>query len=159
MMNHSSILLVLWIVAIASPAYAQSSRQEEIARKGTQVMPFDLARTRHFFDDTPTGGVETVTANDPHDAKQIALIRAHLQVESQRFARGDFADPAAIHGADMPGLAALADAGSKLAISYSSIPAGASIRYTSADAAVVRAIHQWFAAQRSDHDAHAHMHP
>ena len=146
------------IGAMACPAQAQTSRQEDVAQKGAVVMPFDLARTRHFFDDRPTGGVETVTANDAKDARQVDLIRSHLQAEAQRFSRGDFSDPAAIHGQEMPGLSTLASAGGKLKIVYRAVPAGGSILFTSQDAAVVGAIHQWFAAQRSDHDAHAHMH-
>lgn len=143
---------------LACPVQAQQSRQAEVAQKGAAVMPFDLMRTQHFFDDQSTGGVETVTANDPRDSKQVELIRAHLQTEAQRFARGDFSDPKAIHGDAMPGLKTLASAGGKLEVSYQSLPAGASIAFTSRDAAVVRAIHDWFAAQRSDHGAHAHMH-
>jgi hypothetical protein len=57
----------------------------------------------------------------------------------------------------MPGLTTLASAGGKLKASYARVPSGARITFTSKDAAIVRAIHAWFAAQRSDHDAHAHM--
>lgn len=135
-----------------------ASRQADVARKGAEVMPFDLARTTHLFDDQATGGMETVLANDGSDARQIQLVRAHLSHEAKRFARGDFSDPARIHGADMPGMAQLARAGKKLRVSYKALPRGASITYVGGDAAVVSAIHQWFAAQRSDHGAHEHMH-
>ena len=60
--------------------------------------------------------------------------------------------------ARMPGLAALEHAGDKLHVSYRDVPSGASLTYASADPAVVGAIHDWFAAQRSDHAAHMHMH-
>lgn len=137
---------------------ASVSRHEEVAQKGSTVMPFDLMKTTHFFDDDASGGVETITANDRSDARQVELIRSHLAKESERFAQGDFSDPAAIHGADMPGLAALERAGGKLHVSYRDVPGGASLTYASADPAVVGAIHDWFAAQRSDHAAHMHMH-
>jgi hypothetical protein len=150
-----ALLLFVWCVAFTAPA---QQSQEEVAQKGATVMPFDLALTQHFFDDKPTGGLETVTANDKRDARQIDLIRSHLKAEAERFARGEFSDPGAIHGADMPGLATLAAAGSKLKVAYSDHPAGASIAFTSSDSATVRAIHEWFAAQRSDHGAHARMH-
>jgi hypothetical protein len=153
------LLASLAVVAAACATHTPSaSRQEEVARKGAVVMPFDLAKTTHFFDDRPDGGIETVKANDASDARQAALIRSHLAEEAQRFARGDFSDPAAIHGADMPGMAALERAGAKLRVSYREVPGGASLTYASADPAVVAAIHQWFAAQRSDHAAHEHMH-
>ncbi len=137
---------------------ASDSRHEEVAQKGSAVMPFDLMKTTHFFDDDASGGIETITANDRSDSRQVELIRSHLAKESERFARGDFSDPAAIHGADMPGLAALERAGEKLHVSYREVPGGASLAYASADPAVVGAIHDWFAAQRSDHEAHMHMH-
>ncbi len=135
------------------------SRQDEVAHSGASVMPFDLMRTTHYFDDTPSGGVETITANDERDARQAALIRAHLATEAKRFSHGDFSDPAKIHGADMPGLAELTGAGTKLHVKYKKLPAGASLTYTSRDRAVAAAVHAWFAVQRSDHAAHAHLHP
>lgn len=144
--------------ALAAEPPAPTSRQEDVARKGASVMPFDLARTTHFFDNTPGGGIETITANDPRDARQAALIRSHLAAEAKRFSRGDFSDPAQIHGQDMAGLAGLTRAGSKLRVTYAKVPAGARLTFASDDAAVVTAVHAWFAAQRSDHAAHTHLH-
>lgn len=138
---------------------SKTSRQDDVALKGATVMPFDLARTAHFFDDTPGGGIETITANDKKDARQIVLIRSHLAQEAKRFGRGDFSDPSKIHGQEMPGLDALARADDKLQVKYRQIPAGASLSYAGADAAVIAAVHAWFAAQRSDHAAHSHTHP
>ncbi|QYY28353.1 aspartate carbamoyltransferase [Cupriavidus pinatubonensis] len=135
------------------------SRQTEVAHRGAAVMPFDLERTTHFFDDTVSGGIETITANAKNDTEQIALIRSHLATEAKRFGRGDFSDPARIHGHDMAGLAELAGAGDKLHVEYRSIPAGASLTFTSTAPAVIAAIHAWFAAQRSDHGAHGHREP
>jgi hypothetical protein len=145
-------------IAFAADPGPHMSRQDEVARSGAAVMPFDLMRTTHFFDDTPSGGIETVTANDDSDARQISLIRSHLTAEAKRFARGDFSDPAKIHGAEMPGLAALTSAGDKLRVRYTQLPAGASLTYASPDPAVAAAVHAWFAAQRSDHAANAHLH-
>ena len=141
----------------AEPEHAMS-RQDDVARKGASVMPFDLARTTHFFDDKPSGGIQTITANDPRDARQTALIRAHLAAEAKRFGGGDFSDPAQIHGQAMPGLAELARAGDKLQVRYAKIPGGASLTFTSRDPGVAAAVHAWFGAQRSDHAAHTHLH-
>ena len=155
--RHAAALAAVFsLVALAAHAGADS-RQDEVARKGASVMPFDLTRTTHFFDDRPTGGIETVTANDPRDARQASLIRSHLAAEAKRFAHGDFSDPARIHGQAMPGLAQLEKAGKKLQVTYRDLPAGASLAYESSDRALVAAIHEWFAAQRSDHGAHMHM--
>ena len=145
-------------IAAADGAHETNTRQPEVAQKGATVMPFDLMRTTHFFDNLETGGIETVTANDKGDAEQIKLIRTHLSAEAKRFSRGDFSDPAKIHGEEMPGLQRLAHAGHKLNVKYRALPAGARLTYFSADKAVVAAVHEWFAAQRSDHAAHMHMH-
>ena len=158
--SRAALLAILAAFASACATHgpsASSARQQEVAQKGSMVMPFDLMKTTHFFDDRANGGVETITANNASDQEQVGLIRSHLTKESERFSRGDFSDPAAIHGNDMPGLAALERAGDKLHVSYRDVAGGASLTYASADPEVVRAIHDWFAAQRSDHDAHMHM--
>ena len=50
---------------------ASAARQAEIAARGRQVMPFDLERTTHRFAKSATGGVQTVTSDDPADAGQV----------------------------------------------------------------------------------------
>jgi hypothetical protein len=131
--------------------HASPERRAEVAARGARVMPFDLTRTTHAFTSTGEGGVQTVTANDPGDTLQVRLIREHLRRESDRFARGDFDDPMAIHGHQMPGLAELRTAGGKVRVEYSEIPAGARIRYRTSDPGLREALHRWFAAQRRDH--------
>lgn len=128
-----------------------TDRQADVAKRGTAVMPFDLERTTHNFTKTDTGGVQTVTADDPGDSRQIDLIRQHLRQEADRFRRGDFADPARIHGDDMPGLAALRENAGKFTVDYRTTADGARITYTSAQATLVTALHAWFDAQVSDH--------
>lgn len=134
------------------------ARRAEVAAKGAQVMPFDLDRTRHVFTDRPDGGVQTVTALDPSDTRNIALIRGHLRAEAARFARGDFADPAAIHGNDMPGLGELGAGAARIHFRYEQLPNGARLRYTTTDATLVEGIHSWFRAQSMDHGAEHHTH-
>jgi hypothetical protein len=134
------------------------TRQEEVAKRGAQVMPFDLEQTMHMFQTLDDGGRQTVTAKDPANSQQIALIQAHLQEEAAKFQRGDFSDSATIHGEDMPGLAALKAGARQIAIQYTPLPNGAQIQYTTRDPALIDALHQWFAAQRSDHGHHASGH-
>ena len=153
-------LLAIGLAAPVSVPAVQdgaSSRQEQVAREGASVMPFDLARTTHFFDDTASGGIETVTVRNVEDHDQVSLIRSHLALEAKRFAHGDFSDPAKIHGSAMPGLRALEAAHGKLEVTYEEVPGGARLTYSSRDPGVVTAVHEWFAAQRSDHGAHQHM--
>jgi hypothetical protein len=120
------------------------------------VMPFDQKLTTHVFHATTNGGVQSVVAKDPRDARQIALIRSHLRKEASRFAVGDYTDPMAIHGMKMPGLDALRQGASRVSVDYAVIPRGARISYTTDDASLVTALHQWFDAQLMDHGAHAH---
>jgi len=136
-------------------AHSLAERRTEVAARGAQVMPFDLNRTTHVFDPTPDGGRQTVTADDPGDAEQVRLIREHLREERAAFARGDFTDPSAIHGRDMPGLRALEAGSRRIEVGYTELPGGAILRYTTTDPALVDALHAWFRAQVSDHGSHA----
>ncbi len=147
-----AILGTLW----ATGAFAsQETRQEEIAEKGGQVMPFDLEKTTHVFEKTETGGVQKVVADDPNDAEQVALIREHLEEEAAAFQQGDLSDPSEIHGEEMPGLVELEARAEEIDIRYSDLLDGAKIEYDTSDPALVTALHDWFDAQVSDHGDHA----
>ncbi|MBC8162738.1 MAG: aspartate carbamoyltransferase [Roseiflexaceae bacterium] len=148
-------LVVTFALLLATGAIALPARQTEVAARGAQVMPFDLEKTQHVFADTEDGGIQQVVALDPNDAAQIALIRQHLLEEAEKFRRGDFADPASIHGSSMPGLTDLRTSVGKIDIVYSELPNGAQLQYTTIDTTLVMALHHWFQAQVSDHGAHA----
>jgi hypothetical protein len=139
-------------------AFTPRTRQAEVAARGVLVMPFDLEQTTHVFQPLDDGGLQMVTAKDPSNHAQIALIQAHLREESDKFRRGDFSDPTKIHGANMPGLAELQAGAGYIEIDYTTLPNGAQIRYTTKDPALVMAIHHWFMAQLSDHGHHASSH-
>jgi hypothetical protein len=158
-----TVVIVLSVAAVLgfleSPGLCASpSRQGEVAAKGAKIMPFDLEQTMHHFQPLENGGLQTVTVKDPVNSTQIALIQAHLKEEAEKFHRGDFSDPAKIHGEDMPGLAALQTGAEHIDIQYTALPNGAQIRYSTKDPALVMALHQWFAAQRADHGHHAVQH-
>lgn len=140
--------------AIAEPQEAIAERQEAIAEAGAQVMPFDLERTTHVFEKQDEGGLQTVVSDDG-DPEQIRLIREHLAEEGERFARGDFHDPAMLHGHDMPGLHQLVMGHDRMTVTWADVEGGAEIRYRSDDADMVEAIHAWFDAQLRDHGSHA----
>jgi hypothetical protein len=130
-------------------------RQDEVATRGAEVMPFDLDTTMHHFEPVDDGLVETVTADDPGDAEQVGLIRDHLAHEAERFAEGDYGDPAAVHGHDMPGLAELASGADGIAVAYHDVAGGGRITFSSDDVALVDALHRWGEAQVADHGSHA----
>jgi hypothetical protein len=144
--------------ACAAPAHAaDSKRQAEVAQRGAQVMPFELAATSHVFTKTPDGLIQRVVARKGADAAQIGLVRSHLREIRQQFLRGDYAGPAHIHGADMPGLQALQAAQpGRIAIDYRDVPKGAELRFRTADPQLAKALHEWADAQLSDHGADAH---
>lgn len=134
---------------------ASAERRAEVAARGADVMPFDLDATTHRFEPVDSGLVQTVVADDAGDAEQVALVREHLTHEAERFAAGDFADPASIHGDDMPGLAELEAGADRIAVDYAEVPAGARLTYTADDPELVDALHRWGEAQVMDHGDHA----
>lgn len=145
---------------LALPAHALGSSKEkrldEVAERGAYIMPFDLEKTTHVFTKTAGGGIQQVVAKDKSDAEQIRLIRNHLLEISEAFKQRNFSKPENIHGEDMPGLAELKAAGSdQITIEYSTLPDGAQIKYSSKLSRFIKAIHQWFDAQLSDHARHA----
>ena len=150
-------LFVFTAISLASvstgvTAAPEKSRQETVAERGPDVMPFDLNATTHIFTKTKTGGIQQVVAKDARDAAQIRLIRTHLQDIAAQFSRGDFSGPTHVHGPDMPSLSELKNAKpSAIKVQYQQIRNGAKIVYTTADPKLVNALHKWFDAQVSDH--------
>lgn len=147
-------LLVLLIIG-ACVSQPSSNHQEMIHEMGSQVMPFDLTKTKHIFEMTETGGVQKVIVKDKKDVDQLAPIRQHLMHESMRFSEGDFSDPTSLHGKDMPGIQELAAGVSQIRIIYSELPNGAQISFVTEDLKLITAIHKWFGAQLSDHGSDA----
>jgi len=146
---------VVFVVLFATAILPAQTRQEEVAARGAKVMPFDLEQTTHVFQKLDDGGLQKVIVKDPANKKQIVLIQSHLKEESEKFRKGDFSDPAKIHGEDMPGLVDLKSGAKKIDVRYTALPDGAQIRYTVKDPKLVTALHQWFSAQLSDHGHHA----
>jgi len=148
------------VVAVAAAAAAAivvdgPSRQEQVAERGARVMPFSLEATTHVFDGDARGGIQRVIAKDRADAREVRLIREHLSDEARAFRRGDFSDPASIHGTAMPGLDELRAGYRSIAVGYREVPGGAAISYRTTDARLASAIRAWFDAQLRDHGAHA----
>lgn len=153
--GFATLTVIGTLLLYATGIFTTQNRQEEVAARGATVMPFDLEKTVHVFEKFDDGGLQKVVVKDPSNKEQISLIQAHLKEESERFRRGDFSDPAKIHGRDMSGLAALSSGSLKVEVVYTPLPDGAEIRYTTKDPALLMAIHHWFDAQLSDHGRHA----
>jgi len=127
------------------------SSNAAMAARAQHVMPFDLHRTTHLFTKNADGGVEKVVVNDPSDRRDLDLIRAHLQTEAENFRRGNYSDPAKIHGMDMPGVGELQQNAARVNVVFAEIPGGAQITYASTEPALISALHDWFDRQASDH--------
>lgn len=146
-----AVLILAATAAGCSGSEPTAEHRAQVADRGAEVMPFDLDATTHVFTNTDDGGTQVVTADDPGDQRQIDLIREHLTEERDNFARGDFDDPAQIHGHDMPGVAELTAGYVDVAVTYTETPDGARLTYTTADPQLVEAIHAWFDRQLMDH--------
>jgi hypothetical protein len=167
--NIASIVLAIIVICLA-PDFsfaADKTRQEAVAERGADVMPFDLKATTHIFTKSSMGGTQQVVVKNASDTEQIGLIREHLKMIAAQFSKGEFSDPTRIHGAAMPGLAELKAAQpGEIKINYRKLKAGAEIIYMTQNPKLVVALHKWFDAQLADHghDAmaghdHSKMHP
>ncbi len=148
--NTYTVIMALALAAVPFGVRADTSHQNIVMEHGAQVMPFDQKQAMHMFLPSATGGVVEVVVHDM-DATPIALVRSHLLQEAAMFTRGDYSDPAYIHGKTMPGLTQLESAASRVSVRYFETPTGAAIMLASADQELVSAIHQWLAAQQRDH--------
>ncbi len=169
-MKNIALFVLTIIVICLAPNFsfaADKTRQEAVAERGIDVMPFDLKATTHIFTKRRMGGIQQVVVKNDSDATQIGLIREHLKKIAAQFSKGDFSGPARIHDAEMPGLAELKAAQpAEIKIQYRELKTGAEIIYTTKNPKLVAALHQWFDAQLADHgnDAmaghdHSMMHP
>ena len=159
-MKHYLAVILIGTVFMTTPVYAKTTASEQrlnsVAEVGAKVMPFDLEKTIHVFSRTPTGGVQKVIVKDKNDNAQIQLIQEHLGKIAEEFKRGDFSNPEKIHGSSMPGLVELKKAKiGEIAVDYQALAEGAQITYSTQSPVLIEAIHQWFAAQLSDHARHA----
>jgi hypothetical protein len=145
-----SISSVFLVFNCSHGAMAQT-QQEHVHGMSHAVMPFDISKTMHIFTMTDTGGVERVIVRDKRQTDQAALIQQHLRKEAARFQRGDYSDPATLHGATMPGLKELQAGAKRIDVKYSDLPDGGEITFETNDRHLLTAIHRWFGAQLSEH--------
>jgi len=142
-------------MACSSNCTLAQTAQEHVHSMSHTVMPFDVSKTVHIFRMTDSGGIQRVVAKEHSDTTQIEQIRLHLRDEAARFQRGDYSDPAKLHGAEMPGLKELQAGAARVTVAYSDLPDGAQIALQTTDLHLLTAIHRWFGAQLSEHGADA----
>ena len=159
-MKQLTLVSILIVFQVSLPIHAvekaNEQRLDEVVQRGSKVMPFNLEQTTHVFSKTTNGGIQQVLVKDAGNVEQIKLIREHLTKIAHEFHQGDFSNPAKIHGYTMPGLDELRKAKpNQIEIVYKELPNGAEINYSSDIPELIKAIHQWFDAQLSDHARHA----
>jgi len=152
---RTALALVFVLNAAGSIGQTPQAPQHHVHQMAPGVMPFDLSKTVHIFKMTEAGGVERVVTRQPNAGDEVVLIQRHLKNEAARFQQGDYSDPAALHGASMPGLKDLQAGASRITVSYAPLPDGGQITFENGDLRMVTAIHRWFGAQLSEHGADA----
>ena len=157
LIRAGAVHLLAGAILAAFPVLAPAQTvQEHVHGHGHEVMPFDLAKTVHVFRMTEDGGTQTVLLRgDADDPEQVRRIRQHLSMEAAQFQKGNFADPAHLHGHGMPGVRELQAGASHVKITYRSLPRGGEIRFRTHDIRLVTAVHRWFGAQLSEHGSDA----
>ena len=153
-MNYFIKTFVVMFFLIPSLCFSQT-QQEHVHQMSHSVMPFDMSETVHIFKMTEQGGIQRVISRDNDAVHQIMLIQQHLKHETEKFKRGDYSDPAKLHGQAMPGLKELQAEGADINISYADEPLGGRITFETKNLHLLTAIHRWFGAQLSEHGADA----
>ena len=143
------------VLMLVNGGVIAQTQQQHVHDISHGVMPFDVAKTVHIFKMTESGGVERVVVKNKSDADQVLLIQQHLRQEAGRFQRGDYSDPAMLHGTNMPGLKELQLGPKGVKVSYFELADGAEIAFTTAEPHLLTAIHRWFGAQLSEHASNA----
>jgi hypothetical protein len=124
------------------------------------VMGVDQYASRHVFESLSNGGRITLEADDPSDSTAIRAIRRHMRQIEADFRGGEFDKPFQVHARSVPGADVMAARSSSISYLASDLPRGAQLRIVTRDAQAIRAIHQFLAFQRMDHNAPGHRgHP
>lgn len=155
MKRRGAFLLAAAVSAVAATGVSAQTTQEHVHQMSHSVMPFDISQTLHIFKMTELGGVERVVTRDVGAADQIPLIQQHLKHEAEQFQKGNYSDPAELHGPSMPGLKELQEGATRIKVKYAQLPNGAEITFQTQDLHLVTAVHKWFGAQLSEHGADA----
>ena len=147
--------LTLSILVLSLLAFAQENEHthhhDAVNARGEKAMGFSQTATTHHFTLLPDGGFIQVQANSADDTMGRDHIRAHLQMQSKRFAAGDFSNSEQTHARVLPGTPQMQTLKSAITYKYEEIERGARLRISSKDPAAVAAIHDFLKFQIEDH--------
>jgi hypothetical protein len=163
-MKRSVLAAIVMSLTSAQLLYAQHDRRppaksdsafRALQERGKAVMGVNQYTSAHVFESLPDGG-RIELQRDIADSTDVRIIRAHMQEVAKLFAAGDFSFTQAVHDTkQIPGIDVMRDAGGAIRYTYRELPRGGEVRLSTSDARAVKAIHDFFAFQRSDHRSHA----
>jgi hypothetical protein len=107
--------------------------------------------SKHTFKSLKDGGAIELRATDASDAKTIEAIRNHMQTIAEQFAAKDFSTPHFVHGKTPDGIEDIERLHADITFKYESLPEGARVRMTTANAEALRAIHAFMRFQNIEH--------
>ena len=140
--------IFLLLALLQQPAH---DHHADVDRRGDAVMGFSHETTTHHFRLRADGGEIEITANDAADSGTAARIRGHLTHIAEMFGSGDFTAPLLIHAKNPPGVEVMTQLKQTIAYRLESVPSGARVRITTADAQALDAIHAFLRFQITDH--------
>lgn len=153
-------ILASLILAIATlmMVYAQhpkkghnGSTDEQMNKRGDQVMGFDHTKTTHHFLLQELGGSIEVTANNSEDVESSEQIRMHLKHIAKMFAEGNFDAPMLIHDQTPPGVPVMQKLKGEIKYNFEEIDRGAAVRISTKNPIAVKAIHDFLRFQIKEH--------
>lgn len=115
--------------------------------------------SRHTFKSLKDGAAIELRAVDAKDTATIDAIRSHMRTIAEQFAANDFSTPQFVHGKTPEGIEEIERLHADITFKYESLPTGARVRFTTANAEALRAIHAFMRFQNIEHrtgDATAH---
>lgn len=140
-------------VAVAVLATTVVSAQDpHLKHRGAAAMGFDQDKTTHHFLLFEDGGAIDISVKDPVDATNRDAIRAHLPHIVQMFGAGNFDVPMFVHDTKaVPGTAVLGSKAADIKYTYVETPRGGRVDIVTADAAALKALHEFLRFQINDH--------
>src|SRR6266576_6116137 len=156
-MKCSSIVIVALCSVSASVSAQQKAHRHDSAfaamqDRGKAAMGVDQYTSTHHFDSLSDGGRIELQVDTP-DSVGVARVRSHMREIARAFKAGDFSTPAAVHLRDVPGAKVMAAKRALITYEASDLPRGAELRIRTQDVDALRAIHEFMAFQRSEHNA------
>ncbi|MFL6313435.1 MAG: hypothetical protein ACJ71W_15145 [Terriglobales bacterium] len=127
------------------------SKHEKMEHRGNQGMGFDQEKITHHFLLRKDGGAIQVTANSADDKTSKEEIQMHLHHIAQAFKSGDFNIPMFVHDQTPPGVNLMTKSKDQIHYRYESAANGGRVVISSANAEVVRAIHEFLKFQITEH--------